>query len=335
MRVISGTEVDDLLDMPAMVEAMHRAFTEPVVEPVRHHHEMEKGAGTPASTLLLMPAWTAPENAQGSALQGSGEAGPRPTAYAGVKIVTVSPDNHRHGLPSILGSYFLSSGTTGEPLALIDGRALTLWRTAATSALAARILSRPDSRRHLVLGAGALAPYLAMAMRAVRPIEETLIWNRTPERAEAVARGLVETGIAARDVADLSASIGSADIVSAATMSRTALILGGWLAPGTHLDLVGAFSPAMRETDDAAVARSRLFVDTRAGALKEGGDLVQAIASGAISQADIVAELSELASGTGMGRGSPEEITLFKSVGAAREDLAAAILVYERALGAS
>ncbi|MBC8128761.1 MAG: ornithine cyclodeaminase family protein [Rhizobiaceae bacterium] len=316
MRVIRGEEVDRLVGMPAMIEAMRAAFRSDIVEPIRHHHRIERGDAD-ASTLLLMPAWTA---------AGVG------ASYTGVKIVTVAPNNARRGLASVVGSYLLNDGATGEPLALIDGPALTARRTAAASALAASYLARVDAACHLVLGAGAMSPFLGRSMRTVRPIGETLVWNRSSERAQAVADRLAGEGIAATAVRDLEAAVRRADIVSAATLSREPLILGAWLAPGTHLDLVGAFTPEMRETDDAAVALSRVFVDTRAGALAEGGDLLQAIASGAFSAGDVIAELSDLVRGNAAGRTTDEEITLFKSVGAAREDLAAAVLVYERAL---
>lgn len=315
MRVVEGHEVDALLSFPELIAALREAFASPVVQPVRHHHTVRR-EGAADSTLLLMPAWT------------DFRSGAR--GHAGVKIVAVSPDNRRHGAASVLGSYLLMDGRTLAPLALIDGPSLTVWRTAAASALAAAYLARADAGTHLMIGAGAMAPGLVRAMRAVRPIRRTILWSRSAPRAEALARALAEEGIEARVADDLDRAVSEADIVSAATLSTEPLVRGRFLRPGTHVDLVGAFTPAMRESDDEAVSRARVFVDTRGGALAEGGDLIQAIASGAFEASGVVAELSELAGGGAQGRTGSQEITLFKSTGAALEDLAAAVLVYAK-----
>jgi ornithine cyclodeaminase/alanine dehydrogenase-like protein (mu-crystallin family) len=209
----------------------------------------------------------------------------------------------------------------------MDGSRLTLWRTAAASALAARYLARPSARRLLLVGTGALAPFLVRAHAAVRPIEEIAIWGRRPDAAEALAAAMRTQGLSALRAENLPDAVGAADIISCATLSPTPVVSGDWLSPGSHLDLVGAFTPTTREADDAAVRRARLFVDTRAGALHEAGDLVMPLQTGVITQSDIVADLFELCGGRSRGRGSADEITLFKSVGTALEDLAAAILV--------
>jgi ornithine cyclodeaminase len=318
MQMISANDVDRCLNFPDLVEALRQAFRAGAVQPTRHHHPVERPDGA-ATTLLLMPAWTDFASAGGS----SG-------GYIGVKIVTVSPDNNSLGKPAVMGLYLLLDGRTGEPRALIDGQRLTLWRTAAASALAATYLARADASRLLVIGAGALAPFLARAHCSVRPVREIRIWNRTPANAERVAGTLCAEGYAATATCDLDASIGWADIVSSATISATALVKGALLRPGAHLDLVGAFTPQMRESDDEAIRRSRVFVDTRAGATKEAGDIVQPLASGVLAGKDVLADLAELARGEKGGRTGEEEITLFKSVGAALEDLAAGRLVYER-----
>jgi len=229
-----------------------------------------------------------------------------------------------------MGLYLLLDGRTCEPRALIDGQRLTLWRTAAASALAATYLARKDASRLLVVGAGALAPFLARAHSAVRQIREIRIWNRTAANAERIAEALRQEGIAAVASENLDESVGWADIVSCATISSTALVKGALLKPGVHVDLVGAFTPAMRESDDEAVRRARVFVDTRAGAMKEAGDIVQALESGALAEKDIVADLAQLTRGEKAGRVSDGEITLFKSVGAALEDLCVGKLVFER-----
>jgi ornithine cyclodeaminase len=232
-----------------------------------------------------------------------------------------------------MGLYLLLDGITGEPQALIDGQRLTQWRTACASALAASYLAREDASKLLVIGAGALSPFLAKAHSAIRPIRQIRIWNRTKANAEKVAAELRSEGFQAEAAGDLDAALGEADIVSSATISTTPLIKGAMLKPGAHVDLVGGFTPMMRESDDEAIRRARVYVDTRAGATKEAGDIVQPLASGVLSKDAIVADLHELARGEKKGRESADEITLFKSVGAALEDLAAGIAVYRAIKG--
>jgi ornithine cyclodeaminase len=317
MRVFDGAAVDAALAYPALVDILAAAFAKGAIAPPRHHHAIALD-GRPEATLLLMPAWEARE--PGSAFAGR---------YMGMKSVTVFPDNDTLGKPAVLGTYLLLSAETGETLATMDATRLTAWRTAAASALASRHLSRPDAARLLTIGAGALAPFLIRAHASVRPIREVAIWNRSKPRAEALAAELAQRGIAATVADDLATAVGRADIVSTATLSSDPLVRGAWLKPGTHLDCVGAFKPTMRETDDEAVRRARIFVDTRAGAFGEAGDILQPIEAGVITREAVLGELSELCGGTVQGRRSAEEITLFKSVGAAIEDLAAAIAVYE------
>jgi ornithine cyclodeaminase len=244
--------------------------------------------------------------------------------YVGTKIVTIFPGNAVRSLPSVLGTYLLLDGASGQPLAAIDGTRLTLWRTAAASALAARSLARPDASRMVMVGAGALAPFLIRGHSAGRPISDVALWNHRPERAQALAAQLAREGLPVRAVTDLAQAVGQADIVSCATLSTTPVVRGEWLRPGTHLDCVGAFKPSMRETDDEAVRRASLFCATRAGALKEGGDLAKPLADGLIAESDVLGDLYDLAGGRHEGRSSADEITLFKSVGTALEDLAAA-----------
>ena len=192
-------------------------------------------------------------------------------------------------------------------------------------------MARKDAAILLIAGTGQLAPALARAHCCVRPIREIRIWGRTADKAAALAQALSEKGLPAISVDDLEASVGDADIVSCATLAKSPLIKGSWLKPGTHRDLVGGFTPDMREADDAAMARGRIYVDTRDGALAEAGDVVDPLASGAITESDILGEMSELCRGTVAGRGGDDDITIFKSVGAAIEDLAAAELALERA----
>ena len=298
------------LPYPRLIAGLRAAFAAGAEVPVRHHHNIPRPGQEPG-VLLLMPAW-------------------QPGEVTGVKLVHICAGNERRGLPSVQGLYVLFDGPTGTPLAMMDGTALTLRRTAATSAMAAGWLARADARRLLVIGAGALGPHLARAHSAARPIEAIRIWNRTADRAVAVADALQAEGLPAEATVDLDAALGWADIVSCGTMSREPLVKGRLLRPGAHVDLVGAFTATMRESDDAAMGRARVFVDARDAALAEAGDILLAIAAGAFTAGDIQADLFELARGNAAGRRSDDEITLFKSVGNALEDLAAARLVVGR-----
>jgi len=308
MRIIEANEIEAALDYPSLVERLRGAFQREAVCPLRHHYPL--GGSSGEASLLLMPAW-------------------QPGSSLGVKVVTVFPENVQKGHPSVQGAYLLFDGASGAPLALCDGTILTRKRTGAASALAATYLARPDSARLLMVGTGALAPYLIAAHAAVRPIREVSIWGRRPERAVALAARLDATPIHVGAVSDLESAVGGADIVSCATFSREPLVRGEWLRPGTHLDLVGGFTPGMREADDEAVRRARVFVDTKQSATKEAGDIALPIALGVLREGDI-ADLLDLTRGLHPGRSSPEEITLFKSVGNSLEDLVAAQLALER-----
>ena len=310
MLILDQIQTSRCLDWDALIAALATMFQGDCVMPVRHHHTVSVPGGADA-TLLLMPAW-------------------QPGQSIGVKLVSVFPDNATRSLPAIHGSYLLSSGQTGELLAVSDGGGLTARRTAAASALAARHLARADASNLLVVGTGRLSVNLVEAHSRVRPIRQVSIWGRDREKAERAAADACALGYSAKAVTDLEGAARAADIISCATLSRSPLIKGEWLKPGSHLDLIGAFTKEMRESDDEAVRRARVFVDTRDGAFAEAGDILQPIASGVISREQVQAELAELVRGA-QGRKSPEEITLFKSVGAALEDLAGAILAYQTA----
>ncbi len=307
IRQITAEEVHAALGYPELVEALRVAFATGAEAPVRSSYPVT----AEGDRLLLMAAW-------------------RPGHDVGVKLVTVFPRNRERGLASVCALYVLLDGATGHPRALLDGEALTLRRTAAASALASGYLSRPDSECLLVVGTGALAPYMAAAHCAVRPIRKVLVWGRSAERAKALADTLVREGLPAQPVKELAAGLAAADIVTCATTAREPVLLGVHVRPGTHVDLVGAFTPDMRESDDALVSVAELYVDTFAGALKEAGDLVQPIEAGTLDRGRVMAELADLVSGRHPGRSTTEGITLFKSVGTALEDLCAARLVYER-----
>ena len=308
MLSISADQLQQLLDYPSLVKELEKAFQSDIESPPRHHHEFNSEKQT-SSTLLLMPAWS--------------EGG-----YLGVKIVTISPQNAARAMPTIQGQYLLFKTETGETLAQVDMPVLTNMRTAATSALASIYLSRPNASTLLMVGTGSLAPFMIRAHAAVRPIKHILIWGRNPKKAEK----LVETFSSSFQVGlvrDLSAGVKQADLICCATMSDLPLIQGAWLCPGQHIDLVGAYRPSMREVDDDVVKMATCFYDTPQG-IYEAGDLAIPIQSGLISEGDLAGNLSDLTSERCMGRTSEDEITLFKSVGHAIEDLMAAKLAYER-----
>jgi len=284
------------LDWNKLIDALKSMFAQGCVAPVRHHHSMAI-PGQQEATMLLMPAW-------------------QPGKYIGLKLVNVFPDNSSKRLPTIMGNYLLMDGSNGEVIVSMDAGELTARRTVAASALASSYLSREDAGNLLIVGSGRIAGYLGFAHGAVRPIKEIRVWARNPEKAGKIAEIYVKSGYSCDVSTDLQAESGP-------------LIHGKWLKPGVHVDLIGGFKPEMRETDDEVLSRSRVFVDTREGALAEAGDLLQPMAKGILQAGDIVAELTELASNQKPGRDSLDEITLFKSVGASLEDLAAAVLCYE------
>lgn len=306
MLQLDAAEVATRLGRAALIDALERAFRSGCQSPARQHYTVG-GSSSGDDLLLTMPAW-------------------QPGRCIGIKLVTVFPGNSRRGQPAVHAAYALFSGIDGTPIATLDGTELTRRRTAAASVLAARFLARPEARRLLMVGTGALAPHIIDTYTVTRPIVSVRVWGRTPQHAQAVVRGFADRSIDIEAIDDLEAGVRWADIISCATLAVMPLVRGAWLRPGQHLDLIGSFTPQMREVDDQALARSRIYVDTREGALAESGELVQAMAGGLITAADIQGDLAALARGTVSGRGSAEEITLFKSVGCAIEDLAAAEL---------
>ena len=314
-RIFGPDDIAAALTYPVLVEALREAFRADITVPARHHHTIPQPGHD--ATLLLMPAWTT----------AAADPGGR---FVGCKLVTVFPDNAAAGKPSLDGSYLLMSGATGAPLALFDARALTAWRTAAASALAASYHARPDASHLLMIGAGTLAPHLVRAHAAVRPITRITLWNRTHGRAVSLAFGLTVGGITVEIAEDLEAAVREADIVCCATLATAPIVRGTWLKAGAHVDLVGGVTPKMREADNDTMRRARLYVDTRAAATKEAGDLAIPLRTRVIARKDIRGDLFELCRGKAKGRTSDKHITLFKSVGTAVEDLAAAILVWQR-----
>jgi ornithine cyclodeaminase len=303
-----------LLPFDQLIEGLRGMFIAGCEAPLRHTHAIAVD-GEPAGTLLLMPAWSA-------------------GGYLGVKSACIFPGNARRGLPSLHASYMLYDARTGVPLAQIDGTELTTRRTAAASALAAAFLARPDATVLALAGAGRVASVLAHAYRAIRPITRVQVWNVRKPAAEALAQRLRAEGFDAWASDALEAAVRGSDIVACATLATHPIVQGRWLEPGQHLDLIGAFTPDMREADADCFRAASVFVDTSEAAMK-AGDLLDALGSGALAPEAICATLQDLCRGAHPGRRHAHEITLFKSVGAAPEDLAAAVLAYERAAGSA
>ena len=314
MRYFDADAIRAHLTWPRMLAALDAMLRDEVAAPLRTHHAIDV-PGEPAASLLLMPAW-------------------RTARRLGVKLVTVFPGNAERGRNAVGAVYTLFDAANGAPLALFDGEEITARRTAGASAYAAQRLARADARHHVIVGSGRIALQLADAYRSIRPIARVTVWSRTAAHARAAAEQLQRDGFDATAAADLERAVRDADIVSCATLSTEPIVHGDWLSPGVHLDLVGAFRADMRETDHAAVKRADLVVvDRRESALREGGDIVQAVKAGAVTEGAIAAELADFAHGTHPGRTSAAQITLFKSVGFALEDLAAAEAVYDAAAG--
>lgn len=301
------------LDFDRLVPALRDAFAAGAVVPPRHVHEV--AAGGDRGTVLIMPAWS--------------EAG-----FLGIKTINIFPGNGVRGLPGLHASYVLYDAHTGVPLAQMDGNEITARRTAAASALGASFLARDDAAHLLVLGTGRVAQLLPAAHASVRAIREVHVWNHRPDGARALAAEWRAAGWNAHAVAEgedgLALAVRAADIVCCATLATTPLVRGEWLAPGTHLDLIGSFTPAMKEADPACFAHARVFVDTDE-APRKAGELLDAIAAGALRVDDIQATLAQLCRGERAGRMTADERTVFKAVGSALEDLAAATLVWQHA----
>jgi len=248
------------------------------------------------------------------------------------KLITSFPANLAKGMhPAVQAVLVIFDGADGHPLAVMDGTEITWWRTAADSALGARILAPVAPATLLVVGAGAMAPWLVRAHRAVRPsLDRVLVWNRTRERANALADLLHGEGISCEVVEDLAAATRSAQIIATCTRSHEPLVRGANLAPGTHLDLVGGYSPDTREADDEAARRSRIFVDRHESAFAGVGDILQPVASGAIREHQVLGDLYDLVGKVVPGRRSEQEITMFKNAGGGHLDLMTAELVLQR-----
>jgi ornithine cyclodeaminase/alanine dehydrogenase-like protein (mu-crystallin family) len=306
LRILDAAATRAALPFDKLIPALRDMFASGCEVPARHVHRIDNGAGGEV-TSLLMPAWD--------------------RVHYGVKVINIAPGNAARGLPGLHASYLLHDVLTGRPLALIDGDELTARRTVAASALAASYLARSDARRLLVVGAGRVAALLPEAYLEVRALGRVEVWARQPPAAEALSARWRAAGFDAAAASDLAQAVRQADIVSCATLATAPLIRGAWLRPGSHLDLIGSFTPQMREADDDCLRAAAVYADT-GEALAKSGDLLGPIASGAFSPAALRGTLAGLSRGEAAGRGDAQQRTVFKSVGTALEDLAAAALAY-------
>lgn len=312
IALIDDYFIDKNTHFPALISKLKEAFSTLSIEvPMRHHHDFPNPEENIDSTLLLMPAWN-------------------PGKEAGVKIVTVSPNNGVYNLPSIQGTYIYLDAHKGSVKAILAAKSLTAKRTAAASALASSYLSREDASSLLMIGTGALSVNLILAHASVRPIKDVYVWGRNFEKAEVICEELAHENFNMTPIKEISEVISKVDIISSATLSKTPLVLGKYLKSGQHIDLVGAYRKDMREADDEAIKKSSVFVDTYQGGLKESGDIAIPLKNGIITESDIKADLFELCSVKKQGRHNQQEITFFKSVGHALEDLAAASYYYKK-----
>ena len=313
MKVYDRENVASSLQYGILIEALRKAFSSKITAPERVQHTIKNNKGIDA-TLLLMPAWKIGE-------------------HIGIKIVSVFPENTTNNMNAVHANYFLVNANDGKPVAVMDGTELTLRRTACASALAADYLVNKNVDTLLMIGTGNLAPHMIKAHCVVRNYSRILIWGRNEEKAERLALSLniKDKEILAKN--DIKEALNVADVISCATLTQKPLIMGDWIKPGQHLDLVGAFTPDMAEADSKAIAKSKVVVDTYEGALSESGELINALKDGHIKKKHILSDLRELVLEEKDIRTDSNDITLFKSVGTALEDLAAAQLVIEKNLG--
>ncbi len=309
MQTFDALSTAAALPFERLIPALRTLYTTGAEVPPRQVLQIAGADGAVAFTSLVMPAWL-------------------PGGAYGVKVINIAPGNAARGLPGLHASYLLHDAHTGVPIALMDGNEITSRRTAAASALAASYLARGDARHLLVVGAGRIAGLLPAAYRCVRPIERVTVWARSAVAAQALVEKLATQGFHADASTNLAHSAAQADVVSCATLATEAVVHGRWLCSGNHLDLIGSFTPAMREADDDCFRGARLFVGTQE-ALQKSGELLGPMARGVFGAGDVQGTLSELCRGQRPGRVGSDERTIFKSVGSALEDLAAAMLVMQ------
>lgn len=311
MHILDPHQTACHLPFDSLIQAIDAMFIEGCNVPLRQNHTIECGPDQSAGTLLVMPAWQTGK-------------------YIGIKTVSIFPSNTACGLPGLHSVFILIDATTGVPLSMLDGNTITSRRTAAASALAARFLSRSDASRLLLIGTGRVGSLIPEAYAAIRPIKSVAVWDVNTAAAQSLVASLNARGFSAELVTDIERATQQADIVSCATLSTEPIVKGSWLSPGTHLDLIGGFTPTMRETDDACFAETSVFVDTEEALLK-AGDILSPMNSGVFSKEMTRATLTQLCRHERPGRRHRDEVTVFKAVGTALEDLAAATLAYDAA----
>lgn len=312
VRLLSRSDMASVLTMPDVIEAVEEGFRSagekddvPVRLPVR--------VADRSDVALFMPAY----------LYGS--------HTLGAKVVSAFHDNPARGLPMITGFYVLCDAETGRLIALMDATFLTGIRTAAASAVATKYLAREDAKVLGIIGTGVQGRFHVDAIRAVRPIEEIVVYNRTVDRGRIFVEDLDSRGISCRLVDSAAECAAEADVLAVCTSSSTPLFDGGLVRPGTHVNAVGVFTPDSQELDTTLIQGARVFVDTYEGAFEEAGDIIVPLRAGDITRDHILAELTELVTGRKDGRTGDAQITVFKSVGYAMEDAVTARLAYERA----
>ncbi|NQY28416.1 MAG: ornithine cyclodeaminase family protein [Flavobacteriaceae bacterium] len=309
---ITSEEIEQSTDFLELINSLKTAFKDnTTLIPMRHHHDFPNPEIGEDSTLLLMPAWN-------------------PSKESGVKIVTVSPKNGQFNLPSIQGTYIYLDATKGSIKALLEAKNMTAKRTASASALASSYLSRENASSLLMIGTGALSKNLIKAHASVRPITQVFVWGRSLEKAQAICDDLNNESFTITPIQNIKEVISTVDIISSATLSKTPLVLGKYLVEGQHVDLVGAYKKDTREADDEVITKGNVYIDTYQGGLKESGDIVIPLKTGVLQESDIKADLFELCADKKPGRQTASEITVFKSVGHALEDLAAATYYYNK-----
>lgn len=305
MKHFDMKAIQTALPYPLLVDALAQGLQQFSETPARSFFSPNQDA----SCVMIMPAW-------------------RPHQMMGVKLVSVWPENNAKGESAVSAVYVLISCLDGRPLAVLDGTELTLRRTAAAAALAAKRLARDNSETLAVLGTGSLSVPLVQAHTDTMRFKNVLVWGRQFYKAQLVVNQLRELGIEVRAMGDLHKTLAMSDVVAVATTATEPFLKAAWVRPGTHISLVGAFTPQMAEAEPGLISKSQLFADCRASVLEKGGEVFQAIEQGLILDSDIIADLAELTAQSDRSwRHDAQAITVFKSVGFALLDLIAAELV--------
>ena len=305
MKYFDMKAIQTALPYPLLVEALAQGLQQFAQTPARSFFSPNQDA----SCVMIMPAW-------------------RPHQMMGVKLVSVWPENNAKGESAVSAVYVVISCLDGRPLAVLDGTELTLRRTAAAAALAAKRLARENSETLAVLGTGSLSVPLVQAHTDTMRLKNVLVWGRQFHKTQRVVKQLKELGIEVRAMGDLEETLALSDVVAVATTATEPFLKADWVKPGTHISLVGAFTPQMAEAEPVLMARSQLFADCRASVLEKGGEVFQAIEQGLVLDSDIIADLAELTAQSDRNwRHDGQAITVFKSVGFALLDLIAAEVV--------